>query len=120
MLLTVAESSGTLGDYDTFAAILGSTGNIESTATNYARKTSQSGIVTVDDTNDLTSLDMADQTWTSFGTTAQLAIVGLVTGYEDSTGDSGIVPISFHSFAVSPDGSDVTAQINTSGLCKSS
>lgn len=48
------------------------------------------------------------------------AITKLIVAYEESAADSGRVPLSHHDFAVSPDGSDVTAQINAAGFARAS
>lgn len=103
-------------DFDTLAASLpGGGGAAEATNSGYARKVlSDSDLVAFapDDTNDRVDLDVADQTWTAVA--AGTNWTDLIFAYDpDSTGgtDSNIVPLTLHDFAVTPDGSDITAQV---------
>lgn len=112
--INTSATDATLRDLDTFAAIEADANTAEVTNSGYARKTLANGTltITIDDTNDRTDVDCADQTWTAVG--AGTAWTDLVTGYDsDSTAgtDSNIVPVTQHDFAVTPDGSDITAQI---------
>lgn len=116
--INTSATDATLKDLDTFALVEsdGSTAELTSGSNaNYARKVlsdASSITVTTDDSNDRVDVDCPDQTWTALG--AGTAITDLVTGYDsDSTGgtDSNIVPMTQHDFAVTPDGSDVTAAI---------
>lgn len=110
-------------DADTVAAVEALTGVTERTTSGWARKVlDQTGgiTVTVDDTNNWVDVDCPDQTWTgvSAGTSTDLS-----TAYDsDSTGgtDANIVPCTWHDFAITPDGSDVTAQIATAGFYRAS
>lgn len=117
------ESDATLIDMDTLAAVVAGATN-EVTNSGYARKTlDQTGgiTVTVDDTNDRVDVDIPDQTWT--GVAAGDGWNDFVTYYDsDSTGgaDSAIVPMTQHDFVVTPDGSDITAQIATAGFYRAS
>ena len=116
-LINTSATDATLRDLDTFAQIESDANTAELTSgtnANYARKTIADGAVTItyDDTNDRVDVDIADQTWTALG--AGTAITDVVIGYDsDSTGgtDTGIVPVTQHDFAITPDGSDVTATI---------
>lgn len=119
MLLKVAEAEDTLNNHDTLAAILGGS-NTEADATNYARKTGLTGSITVDDTNNRVDVDLADQTWSALGGASNNDIVSLITYYQNSAADSGRIPMTHHDFAVSTDGSDVTAQFNSAGFYRAS
>lgn len=102
------ETDATLKDYDDVAALLAGTTNEQTTA---GRKTITSITNTVDDTNDRFDSDFADQTWT--GLTGN-AIGALLVAYDpDTTGgtDSTLVPLTKHDWAITPDGSDVTATV---------
>lgn len=110
------ESDATLLDKDDFADLVSGATNYV-TNTGYAVKVlDQTGgiTITIDDTNDRVDVDCPDQTWV-----AVLAGDGwndLVTGYDsDSTAgtttDSSVKPITQHDFVLTPDGSDITAQI---------
>jgi hypothetical protein len=105
------ETDATLKDYDDLAALLGGTSD-EATDASYSRKTLASVSVTVDDTNDRVDIDCADITWTAL---AGAAIGKLVIVYDPDTTtgtDSTVVPLTAHDFAITPDGSDVTAQVS--------
>lgn len=114
--LASADTDAVMKDLDTFAAIESNASAAEQTGGTYARKSlnqASSITVTTDDTNDRVDVDCPDQTWTALTVTSG-SITDLVFGYDsDSTGgtDSGIVPLTQHDFAITPDGSDVTATI---------
>lgn len=119
LVLKVAEADATLKDYDTLAALLlGS--NTEADFTNYARKTGLTGTITVDDTNERVDVDLPDQTWTAAGGAANNTTVKLITYYQESAADSGRVPLTSHDFAVTTDGSDITAQFAAAGFYRAS
>lgn len=112
-------------DQDDIAAIEAAGTNAELTSgtnANYVRKvlTDASSItITYDDTNDRVDVDCPDQTWTALG--AGTAITDVIIGYDsDSTGgtDAAILPVSQHDFAITPDGSDVTAVIAAAGFLR--
>ena len=106
-----ATTDATARDFDTLAAVLAG-GFTERSATGWGRKTlTDSDIATpaVDDSGDTFSVTIPDQTWTSV--TAG-AVTDLVICYDgDTTGgtDSNIIPLLLLDFAITPDGSDVTA-----------
>ncbi len=116
-LWNITQSDATQRDLDDFAAIEASGSNAELTSgtnANYARKTLADGALTItyDDTNDRTDVDCADQTWTALG--AGTAVTAVIIGYDSDTtagADSAILPVTQHDFAITPDSSDVTAQI---------
>lgn len=112
LLLSTAEADATMKDYDTVAALLAGT-PVEVADASYSRKTGLTGTVTVDDTNDRVDVDVPDQTWTAL---AGPDPVDLVIAYEDSASDAGRIPCTCHDFAVTSDGSDVTAQVNAAGF----
>jgi hypothetical protein len=106
---TGVEADATLIDYDTVALLLAAATNEQSTM---GRKTLASVTVTVDDTNDRVALDAADITWS--GATGN-AISDILICYDPDTGtgtDADLVPISWHDFAATPDGTDITATIS--------
>ena len=119
------ESDATLKDVDTFSAMVAGTTN-EATNTNYARKVLTDADLTAftpDDTNDWALIDIPDQTWTSVANDGTGAIGDLVIGYDATSSGvttTAMVPISLHDFAVTPDGSNITAQIATGGFLKAS
>ncbi len=113
-----AAADSVLKDLDTLAAIEANGSTAEATNSGYARKTITTLTVTVDDTNDRTDVDYADQTWTGVAASPG-AWTDLLNCYDGNTGggsDSDIVPLTLHDFAVTPDGSDITAQLNAAGF----
>ncbi len=118
------ESDATLIDKDTLADVVSGTTN-EATNTGYARKVlDQAGGITVtpDDTNDRLDVDIPDQTWTAVQTTGGAWSKLIVCYDSDTTGgtDANIIPLTSHDFAVTPDGSDITAQIAAAGFFRAS
>jgi hypothetical protein len=117
------DQDASIRDADTLAAIeaLGSVAEIA--LTNYARKVLTDADITAfapDDANDRVDLDIPDQTWTALGAGT---VTDLLIAYDNDTGagtDSNIVPLTWHDFAVTSDGSDVTAQIATVGFYRAS
>jgi hypothetical protein len=126
-LWNITQSDAVQIDLDDIAAIEASGSNAELTSgtnANYVRKTiddtGEGLTVTYDDTNDRVDIDVSDITWTALG--AGTAITDLIFGYDsDTTGgaDSAVRPVSQHDFAVTPDGSDVTAVIAAAGFYRS-
>lgn len=117
------ETDAVLLDKDTIADVVSGTTN-EVTNSGYARKSlDQSGGITItyDDTNDRVDVDCPDQTWTAV--VAGDAWNDIVFGYDsDSTTgtDANILPTTQHDFVLTPDGSDVTAQIAVGGFFRAS
>lgn len=115
------ESDATLIDSTDLADVLGGTTN-EVTNGGYARKTLTDADITAfapDYANDRTDIDIPDQTWT--GVAAGDGWNDFVVSYDNDTGagtDSNIIPISQHDFVVTPDGSDIIAQIATAGFAR--
>lgn len=117
------ESDATLIDKDDVAALVAGTTN-EVTNSGYARKTlTDADLVAFapDDTNDRVDLDIPDQTWTAVA--AGDGWNDFVICYDSDTTvgtDSGIVPLTLHDFVLTPDGSDITAQIAAAGFFRAS
>ena len=111
-------------DLDTVAAIEAAANTSEASNSGYARKVlTDSDLVAFvpDDANDRVDLDIPDQTWTSV--VAGDIWTDIAICYDaDSTGgaDSAIVPMTWHDFAVTPNGGDVTAQIAAAGFYRAS
>lgn len=114
------ESDATLIDKDDLAAVVSGATN-EVTNTNYARKVltdaDLAALPAPDDTNDRYDIDLADQTWSAVA--AGDGWSKLLICYDpDTTGgtDSTIIPLTAHDFVVTPDGSDITAQVAAAGF----
>lgn len=111
------EADATAKDYDTLSALLAGSSNEQTTM---GRKTAASVTVTVDDSGDSVALDCADITWTA---ATGNAISKLLFCYDpDTTGgtDADLIPLVALDFTITPDGSDVTAQINAAGIATAS
>ena len=117
LLLKVSEADDTMNNHDTVAALLAGA-NTEANFTNYARKTGITGTITVDDTNNRVDLDIPDQTWSSAGGGTNNTLTDLIFGYEEAAADATRIPLSCHDFAATTDGSNLTAQINASGIMR--
>jgi hypothetical protein len=115
------EADSVLIDKDTLADVVSGTTN-EVTNTNYARKTltdADIGPFTPTDASDYFAIDVADQTWTSVA--AGDGWSKLLVCYDSDTAsgtDANIVPCLAYDFVVTPDGSNITAQINANGLLR--
>ncbi len=117
------ESDATLKDKDDLAAVVSGATN-EVTNSNYARKVLTDADLTAfapDDGYDRADLDIPDQTWTAVA--AGDGFNDVVVCYDsDTTGgtDANIEPLTQHDFVVTPDGSDITAQIAAAGFFRAS
>ncbi|TMR90607.1 hypothetical protein [Nonomuraea basaltis] len=114
------ESDAVLRDKDTLADLVSGSTNEVPVGNGYARKTlvaADLNPIAPDDANDRTDLDIPDQTWTSV-----LAASGgwskLVVCYKPAAGstDAQIMPLTCHDFAITPDGTDIVAQIAVAGF----
>lgn len=128
LVIVVIDANGdtdaTMRDRETLAALLGGTAN-EVTNTNYARKvltdTELAALPAPDHANDRYDIDLPDQTWSAV--LAGTAWTDILVCYDnDTTGgtDSNIIPLTCHDFAVTPDGSDIVAQIAAAGFFRAS
>lgn len=118
------ESDATLKDYATLATLLAAA-NDEATNSGYARKTLTDvdlGALTIDNANDRVDLDIADQVWSAVATVGGAWSKLLICYDSDTTGgtDANILPLTAHDFVVTPDGTDLTAQIAAAGFYRAS
>lgn len=109
-----AVSDATMVDVDDFAALV-TAGVTERTTNGWNRKTlaaADLSVVTPDDTNDRMALDAIDFTWTAVASGGG-AITDLVICYASvaSPTNAQLLPMTNHDFAITPDGSDVTATV---------
>lgn len=111
------ETDAVLKDKTTLTDLLSGTTD-EATNAGYARKTALTATLTVDQANDRVDLDIPDQTWTAVA--AGDGWSKLVVFYEESAADTGRIPLTAHDFVVTPDGSDITAQIAAAGFFRAS
>lgn len=118
---TGISTDATLKDCATLSSVLSSGTTAEATNTGYARKvltSSQVDDVTPSYSTDLTSLNLANITWTAVSSTGGNWAKLLICYDPDTTvaGDSTIVPLTAHDFAASPSGADITAQFSSNGF----
>lgn len=122
---TGVEADAVLKDSTALDDVFGGTTN-EATNTGYARKVlTDADIVAfaADHANDRVDLDIPDQTWTGVANDGTGAIGDLITAYDSDTAagtDANIVPLTLHDFILTPDGSDITAQIAAAGFFRAS
>ncbi len=108
-------------DCDTVAAVEALAATAERTLNGWNRKTLAAADVTLtlDDTGNTYSVDITDQSWTP---TAD-AVTDLLLAYDADNAagtDADLIPLAWYDFAITPDGSQVTAQINASGAFSAS
>jgi len=115
-LMTANEAEATLVDRTDLADLFIEAGNTEAVFTSYVRKTGLTGTITVDNTNDRVDVDFPDQTWSPAGNGANETLTKLITAYENAAADATRIPMTHHDFAVTTDGSDLTAQFNAAGF----
>ena len=118
MLLKANEAEATLVDRNTITLMLAEAGTTEAVFTNYGRKVDLVETVTQDDTNNRTDVDIPDQTFTSAGNGANDNLTKVVTAYENAAADTTRIPMSHHDITVLTDGSDLTIQVNASGIMR--
>lgn len=117
-----AVSDATLRDLDDFAAII-TAGVTERTTGGWNRKTVAAAdipTVAADDTNDRLDIDITtDPVWTAVSTGAVTDLIICYASVASPT-NAQLLPLTQHDFAVTPDGSDVTAQIAAAGFYRAS
>ena len=119
---TGIETDAVLKDKEDFAAVVSGTTN-EVTNTNYVKiALTDTDLVAfaADHSNDRVDLDIPDQTWTAVA--AGDGWNDLLIMYDDDGLETAanLVPMTMHDFVATPDGSDITAQINAAGFYRAS
>lgn len=118
VVIDTSETDATLKDLANLSLILGNASTAEVTNTNYARidlADTDLSALTIDYANDRVDLDFADQTWSTI--LAGDAWTDLVICYNPTAGaDTTLIPLTHHDFILTPDGSDITAQLNVDGF----
>jgi hypothetical protein len=113
------ESDAVLEDKNDITDLVSGTTN-EVTNAGYARKAiDQAGgiTITVDDTNDRVDVDMPDQTFAAIAAGDGWSRIVIAYDSDTTAGtDANIVPLLCMAFVVTPDGSDIIAQFNASGI----
>jgi len=118
LITTGLQADATLADHDDLSALLAAA-NDEATFTNYARKVVTSAPGTVDDTNNWLDVTMSNLVWTSAGGGTNNSLGKLIVCYDSDTGagtDANIIPLTYHDFVATTDGTDLTASITAPGF----
>lgn len=108
-----AATDATLKDMDTLAAVLGAV--TERNTNNWNRKTLTDADLAApapDDANDRQGADTGDLLWSPGPTSGN--VTDLIFCYDPDTTsgtDSSIIPLTCHAWAITPDGSEVTATV---------
>jgi hypothetical protein len=116
------DTDDAIRDADTVAAIEALAATIERTPVSTppwgARKIVQdAGItLTLDDSANEYRVDIADQTWTAVPAANNSTDLGSSYDTSGTDADSVLLPMSWHDFVVTTDGSDVTAVVAATGL----
>lgn len=118
LVLVPLEATGLVADsvmkdYDTLSDVLAGASNEQTTM---GRKTVTSATVTVDDTGDAATIDIADQTWTAATGNATGKLLVCYDADTTAGTDANIIPLTYHDFTVTPDGNDVLVQIAAGGF----
>lgn len=117
-----AVTDATLIDVDDFAAVI-SAGLTERTTGGWNRKTVAAAdlpAITPNDSNDSFDIDIVtDPVWTAVtaGVVSDLIVCYASVG---SPTNAQLLPLTKHAFDITPDGSDVTGQINAAGFFRAS
>src|SRR5258706_11165303 len=113
ILTTVGlEADDGMKDRTTIARVLA--GSVEVANGGYARKTGITGTLNVDQGNDRVDADFPDQVWAAVA--AGDGWSKLVTFYDEAGTDATRIPLTAHDFVLTPDGSDITAQLAAAGF----
>jgi hypothetical protein len=118
ILLRANEAEDSLLDRVTIADLLSA--NTEANFTNYARKTGLTGTITIDGVNNRVDVDVEDQPWPGAGGVLDNTLTKAVFYYQESPSDSTRIPLTFHDFAATTDGNQLTLEVNAAGLIRAS
>jgi hypothetical protein len=116
---TGAAADATLKDLTTLAAVLSA--SPEATNAGYARKVltdTQLGAWTPNNAGDSSALTIPAQTWTSVATTGGAWSRLLICYDADTTAgtDANVIPLTAHDFAVTPNGTNLSATPASTGF----
>ncbi len=112
-----AETDDNMGDTDDMTALFATLAN-EVTNANYANKSlDETNItLTLDDSANVYDVDIDDQTFSAIGAGDAWTDLVMAYDFDGSDTDGTTIPISNHDFVLTPDGSDITAQIDAAGI----
>ncbi len=107
---------------DTMAAVFALTNTAEATNTNYANITDDGTDLTInlDDTNHLHDAILADQTFTAIAAGSNWTHLIIAYDADGTDTDANTIPLSAHTFAVTPNGGDIVADFPVTGFFRAS
>jgi len=115
------EADATLNNYQFLSDLLAASNN-EATFTNYSRKVLSAADITVTPNTGtgVTTVDIADQTWTSAGGAVNNSLGAFLTCYRQtsSTPDSGVLVLSKHDYTQSTTGVNLQATVPSIGTAR--
>lgn len=115
---TGLETQANLEDSVSLAEVLDGATNEQTTMGRKYLTDAEISALAPDYTNNWMDVDIPDITWA--GATGN-ALGALVIAYDpNNSADDAIIPLTHHTFAVTPDGSDIVAQIATAGFYRAS
>jgi hypothetical protein len=125
ILVVLLQSSGleaddVLADHADLAALLAAA-NDEATFTGYARKVLTAATITPDSTNNWVDVALANQVWNPAGGATNNTLGKLLTCYDPDTTagtDSTVVPLTYHDFVWTTDGTALPADFATAGVVR--
>jgi hypothetical protein len=120
LLLKAADLAAAMRDHDTIADMLADPDCIEADFTNYTRKTGLTATAVIDDTTDLETFYLPNQTWAAAGGTLDNAIVAAIVFYEHTASDAGRRPVASLALSETTSGSDLTIKFAENGIYVSS
>lgn len=111
------ELDDVLNNHDTLSALLAATNNEQTTM---GRKSYTTATNTVNDASNVFDSDITDPVWAA---ATGNAVGKLVVCYDPDTAvgtDADLIPLTYHDFAVTPDGTDITGTVAASGYYRAS
>jgi hypothetical protein len=112
------EAQAALEDSVSVAEVLDGATNEQTTMGRKYLTEAELAALAADMTNNRMDVDIPDITWTA---ATGNALGALVIAYDpNSSADSAIIPLTYHDFSVTPDGSDIVAQIAATGFFRAS
>jgi len=117
---TGIEADAALRDHKTLSALLAGTSNEQTTMGRKDLTDAElAAVPNFNSGSELLDLDIPDITWTAATGNAISALL-VCFSPDAASADTAIVPLTKHDFVVTPDGSDIVAQINAAGFYRSS
>jgi hypothetical protein len=113
----------TLNNADDHAAIV-TAGGVAADFTNYARvilNDTNIALGAPDDTNNRYDYDIPDPTWTAAGGATNNTLVKLTVSYDSDSAagtDANIIPMTYHDFAITTNGGNLTGTVNAAGFLR--